>query len=456
MTGRPAADRPAVHTIDESLAAIGESDAADVYRPFWDESLASYPVECGHLLDPAVVEASARIAGCDESTVAALLRVVERVRRSPVHAFLLWHQFRLVFGKTREEYPLPAFTAAAPPQFPLFERSLGTDGGIVHLLTVLGYVPAARAEYARRGISEAVVRDTLFDIGLAVTRYARRHGGRLGIMPVTLQWFRVRAQCRYFRLGRLQFEITPASPEVRVFRDGVSGATAALDARADSGVAAGTGRNEAPDAIRGCFVFPDGRSTTVPVALDAPRWAPVYGPGDTVIAVHIPEGDPMTVARCRDSLRRALQFFPRHFPEAPFRAFQCRSWILNPEIAAIYREDMNIVRFQREGYLYPIASDGAPPTLFFLFDRVNVRCEDASLHAGLKRAVLEHLRSGGALRVGGWCLLVEDAGRFGTRPYLDATLPAAVEQDHGEVLSRYGVARSRPSVGAIVAQSGET
>ena len=432
--------------IEGALASIGESGSVAVYRPFWGESLASYPADCGHLLDPAVVAGSAAVAGCDESTVAALLRLTERVRRSPVHAFLLWHQFRLVFAQSREEYPLPSFTAAAPPQFPLFEQSLGDDGGLMHLLTLLGYVPGARAEYAKRGIDESVVRDTLLDIGLAVIRYSRRYGGRMGIMPVTLQWFRVRAQCRYFRLGRLQFEIVPASPEVHVFRDRLTGAVVALsDLGGRTGTALGPGSSPAPGRIGGRFVFPDGRAATVPVLLDGSRWELAYEPGETAIAVHIPEGEPMTPDRCRESLLLALSFFPRHFPEVAFRAFQCRSWMLNPDIASFYREDMNIVRFQREGYLYPIDADGAPPTLFFLFDRVDVELggnaegRKAPPWVGLKRAVLEHQACGGRLRVGGWILLVEDVVKFGTRPYVDAALPAAMDAGDRAILGEYGV-----------------
>ncbi len=115
------------------------------------------------------------------------------------------------------------------------------------------------------------------------------------------------------------------------------------------------------------------------------EWEPALTPGDPILEVHIPAGGDMTVERCRASMRQALEFFPRYFPDKPFVGFACGSWILNPELDRIYRPDSNMVLWQR---------DVDPAT--------------APRDTNLRRALLDHLDAGGRLLGGGMFLLLED------------------------------------------------
>ena len=65
------------------------------------------------------------------------------------------------------------------------------------------------------------------------------------------------------------------------------------------------------------------------VRLPTARWRQVLAPGDPVLGLHMPPGSPLDFALCGESLQGALEFFPRHYPDQPFRAFACESWLLD-------------------------------------------------------------------------------------------------------------------------------
>ena len=78
-------------------------------------------------------------------------------------------------------------------------------------------------------------------------------------------------------------------------------------------------------------------------------------------------------------MRQALEFFPRYFPDKPFVGFACGSWILNPEMDRIYRPDSNMVLWQRELYLYPLANHpNSRSGLHFIFGTNDVDPGDGS------------------------------------------------------------------------------
>ena len=58
------------------------------------------------------------------------------------------------------------------------------------------------------------------------------------------------------------------------------------------------------------------------------------------------------------SMRRAVAFFQRFFPSTTCRAITCSSWIFNTQFEQIRLSSDNLVRYQRELYLYPTRSSG--------------------------------------------------------------------------------------------------
>ena len=76
----------------------------------------------------------------------------------------------------------------------------------------------------------------------------------------------------------------------------------------------------------------------------------------------------------------------------------------------------NILRMQREGYLFPNGED-QESFLNFTFGAQSIDLATAPRDTRLRRAVIAHLEKGGTLRCGGFLLLRRDLARFGAQPY---------------------------------------
>jgi len=203
------------------------------------------------------------------------------------------------------------------------------------------------AYHADHGVPEAVSRTTLADLGrtLAVDRRMKGEG-----WPHRFQWLTLHVRGGIYELGRLQFQ-----------RDG--------------------GRPAAPGA-------------------DAP------GPHDLALALHIPESGPLTPERCDESFRLAREFFPRHFPDEPYRVVTCGSWLLDPQLAQYLPPESNIIRFQRRFQLLPGGQDGNRDVLRFVFHTFTTPLDELPQRTSLERAAVAHMKAGGRWQTRtGWLAL---------------------------------------------------
>lgn len=236
-----------------------------------------------------------------------------------------------------------------PPSTPRLPADLGALARYFYLYVFVAVLPHVRAFHRSRQIPDDVSRLTLSDTGRKMAVHRRRHG----VGGIDAPWLTRHFRGTIYQLGRLQFEL------------------ATLDER--------TG-----EAIR---------------ATGAP-----YGPGSPVLSVHIPEFcGPLSPEACDDALRRAREFFPRHFPEERYDLAYCQSWLLDEQLARFLPETSNLVRFQRRFQpLYrPDTEDHT--VLEFVFGRVPPDLADLPRRTSLQRAVADHLAAGGRWYGGvGW------------------------------------------------------
>lgn len=64
-----------------------------------------------------------------------------------------------------------------------------------------------------------------------------------------------------------------------------------------------------------------------------------------VLNIHIPEGEPLSFDKCKDSINSAKEFFGKYFSEYKFDGFLCDSWLLDPNNALFMDKNKNIVKF---------------------------------------------------------------------------------------------------------------
>jgi hypothetical protein len=75
-----------------------------------------------------------------------------------------------------------------------------------------------------------------------------------------------------------------------------------------------------------------------------------------------------------------------------------------------------LLAFQRQGYLFPLPSDGADG-LYFVFGDWQIDLDKAPQDTQLRRALIKHLKAGEKVRSGGFLLLPDAVEHFGREPY---------------------------------------
>ncbi len=318
--------------------------------------------------------------------------------------------------------------------------ALGERISLFYLLGYLSALPYAEREYIRRGIGMDIFRATMTYIRTwLVHRYDL--DGRWSFDQFSWIWRHL--SCELFRLGRLQFMLKPFDGGITAYRHRTRGEYALLadpnvTLRAD-GAALGSGRstphdpfyreNSRPDELgwqavfesgptgwRGNLITPYGSVQPEPVFLSRKAWEQVLQNGDTVLDLHIPRNDPFTVEDCRDSLRRAFSFFQQQAAARPFKASYCHTWFYSPQLQQILPPESNIVRFQREAYLYPFP--GTPGFLWdYVFGEKVKSLAEAPRDTSLRRAVLDWMDAGGEIYdLAG--VMFHGPDEWGSQPYM--------------------------------------
>lgn len=418
------------------LQSAGEAASLEAVSRGWDESQKTFPEGGGHLLSAEAVADNAAFSGFDPESRAFLAGAARRVRVVPGLDRVLWHCFRITFFG-----PKPADLKG----WPWWEKALGDAGGAFYLLAALGGVPEISAAHRKRGVPEDVTRDTCLEIRCFSDNHVRGRGGRPGMYLNQLNWLHHYVHQPYYRLGRLEFWLKPFGGGVRVFRHRRDGHVIALSedghkldreglvdgsaGKWDAGGGWVASFSETDKEAEGFPYSPEGRAVRRKVRLPRTDWEPVLAKGTWVLDMHIPAGGGMGPEACLDAHRRALEFFDRHHPEHRWAAIVCNSWIFNTQLDGILPPEANLVRYQRELYLYPVRSSGQDG-LWFIFLQEPVDLRTAPRESGLQKAILKFLEAGNTWRGGAMFILREHAGLIGRQHYRTAW-PAALRQCSG-------------------------
>lgn len=243
--------------------------------------------------------------------------------------------------------------------FPPLPEALGALGRCFTVLVFVAALPFVRAHHRERGVPDDIARRTLADLGRHLAVHRRRRG-TCGLSEP--DWIALHFRGELYQLGRLQFQ-----------RARISERRAAWSK--DAGL----------------------------------------GPGDLCLSVHIPDfRGPLSPAACDQSVRMAVEFFARHYPEENHRVAVCLSWLLDPQLRRLLPQESNVVRFQdrfRSGgeASGPLRVEREPEDTIpvgFVFGDPDLPIATLPRRTGLERAVGDHLRAGGHWYGGyGWFTL---------------------------------------------------
>ena len=402
--------------LDTVLRDLNVLEYKALFAPHWNEAQAHTPTQQIQGLMPDYVKSACEKALLDSDTTEALARVAKQVAEDRALRSLWWHfHYRLYRGQA---------DSAEIHMWPMLTHALGTDAGFFNALLLLSGTDHMQAVHRARNIPHEVFRDTVLDLDLcARTEDFYMEHGVFGIDPHILDWLMLHWRGQLYRLGRLQFVVQPFPGTVRAFRkretdDVVALAGEGIRFRSD-GQFDGTGgvhdEDGAWDAVlkitgshtMGNPIHPLGYAVRKEVALSSEEWMPVLSPSDPVLGVHIPTGSPLDFDECGESLQRALEFFPKYFPDRPFVGFCCTSWFLDSQLERLLPANSNVVRFQKEMYLYPVPGPGTE-TLRIVFGSKEPDLATLPNETTMQRALARHLHKGGHFRDAGGFILTED------------------------------------------------
>jgi hypothetical protein len=123
-----------------------------------------------------------------------------------------------------------------------------------------------------------------------------------------------------------------------------------------------------------------------------------------------------------------MDFFPRHFSDRPFVGFTCYSWLLDAQFETLLPSTSNLVRFQKEVYLFPVRG-GNGATFEAVFGRNMIDITKAPRETTMQRAFARHIEDGGHFRDGGCFLLPSEVSEWGSQFYRSqAALPFQSQQ----------------------------
>ena len=273
-------------------------------------------------------------------------------------------------------------------------------------LALLPSVPAVAAQLRERKVPEDIVNKSLVGLSSGITVFAGNVHAP-GYNAGRVRWSTHHLVPDLLSIGRLGFEMRAFPGHVRAFtrEDGTMCVLAdgcrlhrsglllgAADCEDEEG-AFDADYRETDAFFEGCPVE-NGRAKPARIQLPRSEWKEFLAPGDPVISVHIPGFAPFGHDIVVESYQRARAVFGLSFPDFPYRAFVCGSWLMDPMLDTLLEGKGNIVRFQRDFYRYPNASKGKA-VYTFLYGMPNAAPADLPADSTLRRKVRDLLISGG-------------------------------------------------------------
>ena len=121
--------------------------------------------------------------------------------------------------------------------------------------------------------------------------------------------------------------------------------------------------------------------------------------GDSLIYIHIPQGEKLRLSECKDSIRQANEFFAKYFPCHKYSCYLCESWLLYDKNKEFMDADSNIIQFQS---LFDInvslPIDAQAIERIYGKRRLNKRNYPQNTH--LQKSAKEYMLGGGRLGIG--------------------------------------------------------
>jgi hypothetical protein len=392
----------------------------------WDAAMQTNPANGLPFLQADFVAQAACDVFLTDDMIRELVAFAPRVARDESLLAFFWYcRHRILTDSTLTE----SWEAPWPP----LDDYLGTDAGLINVLVMLSTVPQMLEVYRRLNIPAEIYHDTIADLRLWMETdfYFQRHQ-RWGITPWIARWL-----CHHWRgiilqLGRLQFSLGKFGGRLNVYRHRRTRQVIALtesgirytsngsmwrECCGDDSDAWISTLESTDDAVIGNPITPDGIAHRSTRSLPLTDWELVLSHNADVLVFHVPAGTPLTFESCGDSFCRAFETFPRYYPDFHFRAFWTSTWMMDPRLQKLLAPESNIVRIQREMYVYPGLQGDNNQYYERIFGWGTQDINTVEWKTSLQKTIGAYLNNGGHFH-GGYCFLLKDDFNWGGQIYL--------------------------------------
>lgn len=398
------------------LSPLRITDPPESWKRHWTQARETFAPAALEFLKPENLVAANRLLNLQDEAFQTMLSAAAVIRENEALAAFTWYWHFLIFHvdgffEFPYEWPLPCSV-------------MGDLAAMIPALVGVSGLPHMFEHHRRLGIPEEISRGALADFDTWIRDYHSKNG-IWGLHE--LAWLMQQLQGKLYQLGRLQFKLEPNGLPVRVFRNVKDGSVLAFSepgiAYRSDGMVDGLNGVYDPDGawvsqlemtdtvIRGNAILRDGNSHPEITEVPAEDWQLVLSPGDQIVEVHIPAHGKMLHEECLRSYARAVDFFEKYFPERQWSCFTCTTWLLDTQLRRLLPADSNIVLFQQEYHIVPIAS-GENQTFERVFACKPTR-DTSTLPRDtfLRRAIADFIDQGNRMRGQGGFILKEDVRR---------------------------------------------
>lgn len=237
---------------------------------------------------------------------------------------------------------------------------------ILRLAVIALSLTTVLERFRKRGFDDGIFFDTMSDVKIW-GEDCREYFGEIGIDEIN--WLRLHVNCRIFKIGRLQYQLS---------RYYFAGRTVIEKSKIRRG--------------EKCF------------------------------NLHIPRGERLDTDGCTDSLKRAAELLEKTFPNVRRDVMVCHSWMLSPSNVNFVKPDGNIAKFANMFTLLgetPRASEHLRWIFGIRADEKVLQNDKATLgyyydlsgfipQSSLQKAAKEYVMQGGYLSDGKGAILTED------------------------------------------------
>ena len=278
------------------------------------------------------------------------------------------------------------------------------DTDFLPLFSFMWYFDDMADAMAKRGVPFEVISDTLHEFEAETNDYFGLYGRR-GIRRY-VGWFMHFFRGEILRIGRLNFEMTTLSRDIRVYeKDGdIKVLMDDLDMHRSGMVFGSSGQDdeagryhavitETPDSVTGYAANEYGECDPEPITLTG--YKEVLRKGDSIISVHIPALDQLTTENCESAYSKDREIFTKCYPEHGYKAFCCFSWMMEKRLRQIMGRDTNITRFADKYTGFPLKSGGSAVNSFLFHVPEKVELSELPEDSSMQRAVKKYLLDGG-------------------------------------------------------------